>query len=94
MLEYFIEPLLESLKITAFVFVMMVTIDYFNVKVKGKLHQFTGGVGLKQYLITNFLGATPGCFGSYINISLYMHGTISFGAVTGSMIATSGDELL
>lgn len=92
MSEYILDPLLESLKITAFVFVMMVAIDFFNVKVKGKLHQITGGVGLKQYIITNFLGATPGCFGSFINVTLYMHGTVSFGAVTGSMIATSGDE--
>jgi hypothetical protein len=92
MLEFIIEPLLESIKITAFVFLMMLVIDFFNVKVKGKLNQITGGVGLKQYIITNFLGATPGCFGSFMNVSLYMHGTVSFGAVTGSMIATSGDE--
>lgn len=92
MYEFIIDPLIESLKITAFVFLMMIGIDFFNVKVKGKLHKITGGVGLKQYLITNFLGATPGCFGSFINVSLYMHGTVSFGAVAGSMIATSGDE--
>ena len=92
MIEFILDPLLESLKITAFVFIMMVAIDFFNVKVKGKLQQITGSVGLKQYIITNFLGATPGCFGSFINVSLYMHGTVSFGAVAGSMIATSGDE--
>ncbi len=85
-------PLIESIKITAIVFFMMLGIDLFNVKIKGKIHQLTGGVGIKQYLITNFLGIMPGCFGSFMNVSLYMHGTISFGAVTGSMIATSGDE--
>ena len=92
MIELILDPFLESLKITAFVFIMMVGIDFFNVKVKGRLQKITGNVGLKQYIITNFLGATPGCFGSFINVSLYMHGTISFGAVAGSMIATSGDE--
>lgn len=92
MIEFVLDPLLESLKITGFVFVMMVAIDFFNVKVKGKLNKITGDVGLKQYIITNFLGATPGCFGSFMNVSLYMHGTVSFGAITGSMIATSGDE--
>ena len=92
MIEFILDPLIESLQITAFVFLMMVGIDFFNVKVKGRLQKITGNVGLKQYIITNFLGATPGCFGSFINVSLYMHGTVSFGAVAGSMIATSGDE--
>lgn len=92
MTEFVLEPLIESVKITAFVFIMMIAIDFFNVKMKGKLNQITGGVGLKQYLITNFIGATPGCFGSFMNVSLYMHGAVSFGAITGSMIATSGDE--
>jgi len=92
MTEFILDPLLESLEITAFVFAMMIAIDFFNVKVKGKLHSITGGVGLKQYVITNFLGATPGCFGSFMNVSLYMHGSVSFGAIAGSMIATSGDE--
>jgi hypothetical protein len=92
MIEFILDPLLESLQITSFVFLMMVGIDFFNVKVKGRLQKITGNVGLKQYIITNFLGATPGCFGSFMNVSLYMHGTISFGAVAGSMIATSGDE--
>jgi len=53
MIEFVLHPLIESLKITAFVFGMMVAIDFFNVKVKGKLHSITGGVGLKQYIITN-----------------------------------------
>lgn len=89
--DFIVHPLLDSLEITAFVFIMMIAIDYFNVKIKGKLQQITGGMGLRQYIITNFLGATPGCFGSFMNVTLYMHGSISFGALSGSMIATSGD---
>ncbi|MBT3312467.1 MAG: hypothetical protein HN737_12920 [Desulfobacterales bacterium] len=27
-----------------------------------------------------------------MNVSLYVHGLISFGAITGGMITTSGDE--
>ena len=30
--------------------------------------------------------------GAFANVSLYMHGMIGFGAVAGSMLATSGDE--
>jgi len=90
--DIIIDPLIESTKITIFVFLMMLGIDLFNVKLKGKLNKITGGVGLRQYLITNILGVMPGCFGSFMTVSLYMHGSIGFGAITGSMIATSGDE--
>lgn len=90
--DLIIHPLIESVKITTIVFLMMLGIDLFNVKIKGKIHNITGGVGIKQYIITNILGVMPGCFGSFMNVSLYVHGTISFGAVTGSMISTSGDE--
>ena len=34
----------------------------------------------------------PGCFGGFTNVSLYIHGLISFGALAGSMVAVSGDE--
>lgn len=90
--DFIIEASVESLKITVLVFFMMVLVDFLNVGAKGKLAQFTGTTGLKQYTLTNLLGATPGCLGSYTNVSFYMHGMISFGALSGSMIATAGDE--
>ena len=34
-------------------------------------------------------GATPGCLGAFMNVSLYVHGMISFGAIVGGTIATS-----
>jgi hypothetical protein len=46
----------------------------------------------RQYMLASFLGATPGCLGAFMNVSLYVHGMISFGAIVGGMIATSGDE--
>jgi hypothetical protein len=46
----------------------------------------------KQYIIASALGALPGCLGSFAGVSLYMHGMISFGALTGLMFATAGDE--
>jgi len=82
----------EALMITAFVFVMMLAVEYLNV--------FTRGVSLKglsrgrwrQYGIASLLGATPGCLGAFGSVALYLHGLISVGAVVGCMIATSGDE--
>jgi hypothetical protein len=50
-----------------------------------------GGL-FRQYITTAFLGATPGCLGAFMNVSFYVHGLITFGAIVGGMIATTGDE--
>ena len=82
----------HSLMITVFVFVMMLLIDYFNVLTKGKMEKLIKGERRRQYVVASFLGATPGCLGAFMNVSFYVHGFISFGAIVGGMIATSGDE--
>ncbi len=83
----------ESFKITLFVLVMMVAVDYINVKTKGRLESILkSGKKWKQYIIASLLGAAPGCLGSFAGVSLYIHGMISFGALTGLMMATAGDE--
>lgn len=84
--------LLESLKITGLVFVMMVAMDYLNVLSKGKLTGTIWAGAGRQYLLASLLGATPGCLGAFGNVTLYVHGALTFGAMVGGMIATSGDE--
>jgi hypothetical protein len=92
-LELVINILTESLKISLFVFVMMVAVDLLNLKVKGRLEAILkSGRRWKQYIIAAGLGVLPGCLGSFAGVSLYMHGVISFGALTGTMFATAGDE--
>jgi hypothetical protein len=81
-----------SLVITTFVFVMMLWVDYVNVASKGHMSRFVRGGRWRQYLIAGLLGATPGCLGAFMNVYLFLHGYISFGAVTAGMVATSGDE--
>ena len=78
--------------ITLFVFVMMLLVDYCNIVSKGKLSFLIKGNRWRQYSIASFLGSTPGCLGAYLNVSFYVNGLISFGAIVGGMIATSGDE--
>jgi len=78
--------------ITVFVFIMMVIVDYLNVLTKGKLSHIMRGGKFRQYTVASFLGATPGCLGSFLNVTFYVRGLISFGAIVGAMIATSGDE--
>lgn len=82
----------HAIVVTTFVFVMMMIIDYVNVLTKGKLSTAIKGGLLRQYVISSFLGATPGCLGAFMDVSFYIRGIISFGAIAGGMIATSGDE--
>ncbi len=82
----------EGMLITLFVFMMLIFIDYFNVLTEGKMNSIIKGGVFRQYVIASFLGVTPGCLGSFMNVSFYVHGLLSFGALVGGMIATTGDE--
>ena len=82
----------QAVVITIFVFAMMLLVDYFNVLTKGKMERVVKGGKGRQYAVASFLGSTPGCLGAFMNVSFYVHGLISFGAIVGGMIATSGDE--
>lgn len=85
--------LMESVKITLLVTVMMIIVDSLNTWTKGKVSLLLKGKsGLRQYFIASFIGTVPGCIGGFTNVTLYIHGLISFGALTGSMISVSGDE--
>ena len=92
-MEIIINVLGESAKVTLFVLAMMIVVDFINVKTKGKLESILrSGRRWKQYVVSSLLGTAPGCLGSFAGVSLYIHGMISFGAITGLMLATAGDE--
>jgi len=82
----------HALMITGFVFVMMLVIEYINVQTRGVWHDSLRKSKWKQYLLSGFLGATPGCLGAFTVVALYSHRIVSFGALVATMIATSGDE--
>jgi len=82
----------HALMISFFVFVMMLLVDFIDTASKGRMTGIIKGSLWRQYTLTSFLGFTPGCLGAFMNVSLYVHGMISFGAIVGGMIATSGDE--
>lgn len=84
---------LDTLKIVFLVFAMMILVDIINVWTRGKINAFLGkGKNYRQYVVSSFIGSLPGCLGSFTNVSLYIHGLISFGALTGAMASASGDE--
>jgi len=82
----------HALMITFFVFVMMLLVDFIEMASRGRMSGIIKGGPWRQYILASFLGSTPGCLGAFMTVSLYVHGLISFGAIVGGMIATSGDE--
>lgn len=82
----------HALMISFFVFVMMLLVDFIDNATKRKMSRIMQGDRWRQYTLASFLGSTPGCLGAFMDVTFYVHGMISFGAIVGGMIATSGDE--
>jgi len=82
----------DALQITAFVFMMMLLIEYINVMTRGVWSHGLRRGGWRQYLLAVLLGATPGCLGAFAMVTLYEHGIASVGALIATMMVTSGDE--
>jgi hypothetical protein len=82
----------QALKVTAFVAIMMIAVEYLNVLTRGTLARSLATSRSRQYLLAVLLGATPGCLGAFAVVALYSHRMVSFGALVATMIATSGDE--
>jgi hypothetical protein len=78
--------------ITGLVAVMMMSVEYLNVLSGGKWREALSGSRWKQYLVAALLGVTPGCLGAFVIATLYIHRSVSMGAVVACMVATSGDE--
>jgi len=87
-----ISILKHSLLISFFVFVMMLLVDFIDIATEKRISIIMQGGTWRQYTLASFFGSTPGCLGAFMNVTLYVHGMISFGAIVGGMIATSGDE--
>jgi len=78
--------------ISAFVFTMMLLVEYFNA-VSGTLWQrVLLGSRWKQYIVAALLGASPGCLGTFVVFTMYSHGMVSLGAMIAAAVATFGDE--
>ena len=92
LLEVVLESFFESAKIISMVFVLMVIIEYLELKYRDKIRQKITAKPLSQYVICSLLGAIPGCMDAFFVVSLYIHGIVGFGALTAVMLSTAGDE--
>ncbi len=91
-MEEFLDIINHALLISGFVFAMMLLIEYINVVTKGEWQQKLKTKPLGQVIFGVLLGMVPGCLGSFTVVSLYSHGVLTFGALTATMIASTGDE--
>ncbi len=92
MLHEIADILIQSLKITVFVLVMMIIPEYIAIRNKNKqafsLKNAPGG----QIILAALLGVVPGCMGTFAVVSMYIHRSMGFAALVTALIATSGDE--
>ncbi len=87
-----IEIIQQTLMITSFVMIMMLVIEYVNVRSQGAWsHALKKNIFL-QLLFASLIGMIPGCLGTFATVSLYTHNIIGFAALTASFISTTGDE--
>ena len=71
---------------------LMILIEYLELKFKDKIREVITGKPINQYVMASLLGAIPGCMDAFLVVSLYIHGTVGFGALTSVMLSTAGDE--
>lgn len=83
---------LQSVLIAIVVVMLMIIIEYVNVKTSGKWIFIVKQKHWLQILLASFLGWIPGCVGMFAVVSLYTHRLLTFGALLAASIATFGDE--
>jgi len=92
MLNVILDAAWHGTMITIFILMMMLLVDYLNVATKGKLTLGMQKSRGRQYATAALLGASPGCLGAFLSVTLYVHGLVSFGGMTTAAVATVGDE--
>ena len=81
-----------TLKIIVMVTALMSVIEYLEQRYSDKIKSMITDRPLKQIFAASLLGAVPGCMDAFLVVSLYIHGTVGFGALTAVMLSTAGDE--
>lgn len=87
-----VDSIKQTLMITSFVMVMMLIIEYFNVRTNGGWSKGLHGSKFSQILFSMILAVIPGCLGTFAVVSLFTERIITFGAMLAALIATTGDE--
>lgn len=92
-MKFEIIPVLSnSLNITILVMMLMMIIEYVNIRTKGSWSHYLQKHRSFQLLFATLMGLFPGCIGTFAIVSMYTHRMITLGAIVAAFIATFGDE--
>ncbi len=80
------------LQVSVFVGAVLLLFGYINYKRQGKFVQSLENSKKWQPVFGSLLGLSPGCGGAIFVMPLYMKGTVTFGTVIATLIATMGDS--
>lgn len=92
MFQHLSDIFIQSILITFLVIMLMMFIEFVNVRSQGKMIQVLRQYPRFQIIFSALLGLIPGCVGIFAVASLYSHGLLSFGALLAATITTFGDE--
>ncbi len=92
MLPHLSDIFIQSILITFLVIMLMMFIEFVNVRSQGKMIQVLRQYTRFQIIFSALLGLIPGCVGIFVVASLYSHGLLMFGALLAATISTFGDE--
>lgn len=92
MWDMVLATLSETAKIILMVALLMLIIEFLELKFKDKIREKITKRPINQYAIASLLGAIPGCIDAFFIVSLYVHGLVGFGALAAVMLSTAGDE--
>ncbi len=80
------------LQVGVFVGAVLLAFGYINYKRQGKFVQSLENSKKWQPVFGSLLGLSPGCGGAIFVMPLYLKGTVTFGTVIATLIATMGDS--
>lgn len=80
------------IEVTTFVGVVLLIFGYIDYKQQGAFIETIEKSKKYQPIIGSLLGIIPGCGGSILLMPLYMKGSVTFGTVVATLIATAGDS--
>ena len=79
-------------QVSAFVAVTVLLFSFVQYRTGGALVDRLSENERIQPLVGAAMGLTPGCGGAIVMMPLYVRGTVSFGTVVATLIATAGDS--
>lgn len=87
-----VDVIRHTVLVTSLVLIMMLLIETVQVRTRGLWSRNLLSAGWRQYLVAVLLGISPGCAGAFAVVGLYLHRTVTLGALVACMVATAGDE--